>query len=236
MKSIRATGLSLAISLLTVGASAQAQDVDLTDERMQISYSVGVNIGQNLVMQGLTEDIDMDAFMQGLSDTVADDVQLTEEQMMQALMDFQQQLMDRQQAEAEAARAASQDFLAQNAQSAGVTTTDSGLQYEVLESGDGSGTSPRATDSVLAHYEGRFIDGEVFDSSIERGEPAQFVLNQVIPGWTEGLQLMKPGDKYRLVIPAELAYGPGGSGPIPPHSTLVFDVELLEVNPAPTAP
>lgn len=236
MKSIRATGLGLAISLLTVGASAQAQDVDLTDERMQISYSVGVNIGQNLVMQGLTEDIDMDAFMQGLSDTVADDVQLTEDQMMQALMNFQQQLMDRQQAEAEAARAASQDFLAQNARSAGVTTTDSGLQYEVLESGDGSGTSPRATDSVLAHYEGRFIDGEVFDSSIERGEPAQFVLNQVIPGWTEGLQLMKPGDKYRLVIPAELAYGPGGSGPIPPNSTLVFDVELLEVNPAPAAP
>jgi FKBP-type peptidyl-prolyl cis-trans isomerase FklB len=100
----------------------------------------------------------------------------------------------------------------------------------MLESGPAGGASPIAVDTVLAHYEGRFIDGEVFDSSIERGQPAQFMLNQVIPGWTEGLQLMKKGDKFRLFIPADLAYGPGGSGPIPPHSTLVFDVELLEVN------
>lgn len=231
MKSIRATGLSLAMSLAVLGGSVQAQDLDLTDERTQISYSIGVNIGQNLVMQGLTADIDMDAFMAGLGDIVAGEPKLTEDQMMQALTNYQQELMDRQQAEQEAARAESEAYLASNAQAEGVATTASGLQYLVLESGDESGVSPQPTDSVLAHYEGRFVNGEVFDSSIERGEPAQFVLNQVIPGWTEGLQLMQPGDKWRLFIPSDLAYGPNGSGPIPPHATLIFDVELLEVNP-----
>lgn len=231
MNKLRATGLGLAISLLMAGTSAQAQDVDLSVERNQISYSVGVNIGQNLAMQGLAEQIDLDAFIAGLRDTVLGQPQMTEEQITTALMTFQQQLMEQQQAMAEAARNEGLEFLAQNGQRSGVTTTASGLQYEVLESGDAAGTSPAATDAVLAHYEGRLIDGEVFDSSIERGEPAQFMLNQVIPGWTEGLQLMKPGDKWRLFIPSDLAYGPGGSGPIPPFSVLVFDVELIEVNP-----
>jgi FKBP-type peptidyl-prolyl cis-trans isomerase len=231
MKSIRASGLSLAVSLAVLGGSVQAQDLDLTDERTQVSYSIGVNIGQGLVMQGLAGDIDMDAFIAGFNDIVTGEPQLSEEQMMQALTSFQEELMDRAQAEQDAMRAESEAFLVDNAQAEGVATTDSGLQYMVLESGDSSGTSPQATDSVLAHYEGRFINGEVFDSSIERGEPAQFMLNQVIPGWTEALQLMQPGDKWRLFIPSDLAYGPGGSGPIPPHATLIFDVELLEVNP-----
>lgn len=231
MKSIRASGLSLAVSLAVLGGSVQAQDLDLTDERTQVSYSIGVNIGQGLVMQGLAGDIDMDAFIAGFNDIVTGEPQLSEEQMMQALTSFQEELMERAQAEQDAMRAESEAFLVDNAQAEGVATTDSGLQYMVLESGDSSGTSPQATDSVLAHYEGRFINGEVFDSSIERGEPAQFMLNQVIPGWTEALQLMQPGDKWRLFIPSDLAYGPGGSGPIPPHATLIFDVELLEVNP-----
>lgn len=231
MNKFRATGLGLAVSLLMFGAQTHAQDVDLTVERNQISYSVGVNIGQNLVMQGLTESIELEAFIAGLRDIILDQSKMTEEEMMAALMTFQQQLMDQQQAIADAARAEGEAYLVENGQRAGVTTTASGLQYEVLESGDAAGSSPAAVDSVLAHYEGRFINGDVFDSSIERGEPAQFMLNQVIPGWTEGLQLMKPGDKWRLTIPADLAYGPGGSGPIPPFSTLVFDVELLEVNP-----
>jgi len=231
MKSIRASGLSLAVSLAILGGSVQAQDLDLTDERTQISYSIGVNIGQGLVMQGLAADIDMDAFIAGFNDIVTGEPQLSDEQMMQALTSFQEELMDRAQAEQDAMRAESEAFLVDNAQAEGVAATDSGLQYMVLESGDSSGTSPQATDSVLAHYEGRFINGDVFDSSIERGEPAQFMLNQVIPGWTEALQLMKPGDKWRLFIPSDLAYGPGGSGPIPPHATLIFDVELLEVNP-----
>ncbi|MAY56088.1 FKBP-type peptidyl-prolyl cis-trans isomerase [Pseudohongiella sp. O18] len=230
MQTLRASSLGLAVSLLMFNAPVHAQDIDLTDQDTQISYSVGVNIGQNLMMQGLTDQIDIDAFIAGLRDMVNGEPQMTEDEMMNALMTFQQQLMDEQQAQVEASRAESEAFLAENAQREGVMTTESGLQYEVLERGDGSGVSPTATDTVTAHYEGRFIDGEVFDSSIARGEPAEFALNQVIPGWTEGLQLMQTGDTYRLYIPSDLGYGPGGSGPIPPFATLVFDVELLEVN------
>jgi len=229
MKKFSATGLGLAISLLMAGTSAQAQDIDLSTERNQISYSVGVNIGQNLAMQGLADQIDLDAFIAGLRDIVLGQPKMSEEQVMTALMAFQQQLIAEQQAAAESARSEGLEFLAQNGRRSGVVTTASGLQYEVLESGASSGTSPKATDAVLAHYEGRLIDGEIFDSSIQRGEPVQFALNQVIPGWTEGLQLMKPGDKWRLFIPYELAYGSTGSGPIPPFSVLVFDVELIEV-------
>jgi FKBP-type peptidyl-prolyl cis-trans isomerase len=209
---------------------ALSQDVDLESEADQIGYSIGVNIAQNLNDQGLTSDINVAAFMQGLEDALNDDVQLSQEQMMQALMAFQQQMTADQQADAEAARAEAEAFLAENAQRDEVMTTDSGLQYMVLEEGDG-GTSPGATDTVVAHYEGRFIDGEVFDSSIARGQPAEFRLDQVIPGWTEGLQMMNTGDRYRLFIPASLGYGEGGTGPIPPHSALIFDVELIEVNP-----
>ncbi|HBX38872.1 MAG TPA: hypothetical protein DEG76_16995 [Pseudohongiella sp.] len=230
MQTLRASSLGLAVSLLMFNAPVHAQDIDLTDQDTQISYSVGFNIGQNLMMQGLTDQIDIDAFIAGLRDMVNGEPQMTEDEMMNALMTFQQQLMDEQQAQVEASRAESEAFLAENAQREGVMTTESGLQYEVLERGDGSGVSPTATDTVTAHYEGRFIDGEVFDSSIARGEPAEFALNQVIPGWTEGLQLMQTGDTYRLYIPSDLGYGPGGSGPIPPFATLVFDVELLEVN------
>ncbi len=222
------------VALLVVcgfaAASLHAQSVDLSDEEEQISYSIGVNIAQNLTDQGLTAEIDVDAFMAGVRDALTNDVQMSEDDMMMALMSFQQRLMSQQQAATEAARAEGESFLAENAQRDGVVTTDSGLQYEVLERGTG-GQSPSASDVVVAHYEGRFLDGSVFDSSIARGQPAEFMLNQVIPGWTEGLQLMQAGDTYRLFIPSALAYGPGGSGPIPPHATLIFDVELIEVNP-----
>lgn len=230
MKKIRATGLGLAIALLSTHAPLHAQTVDLDNEEARISYAVGTNIGENLLMQGLMDEVELDVFIAGLRDAVSGNVQLDDEQTMTALMTLQQRLMDRQVAEAQAAREQGEAFLTENGQRAEVTTTASGLQYEVLQSGAGTGASPSATDTVLAHYEGRLIDGEVFDSSIARGEPTSFALNQVIPGWTEGLQLMKPGDKWRFFIPPSLAYGPGGSGPIPPNSTLVFDVELLEVN------
>lgn len=149
---------------------------------------------------------------------------------MAALEAFQTQLMEQQEAEIAAIRAESEEFLAANAQADGVMTTDSGLQYLVIESGDASGTSPTLSDSVLAHYHGTFIDGSVFDSSVERGEPAEFGVSQVIAGWTEALQMMKPGDKWRLFIPSNLAYGETGSGPIGPYTALIFDVELLQVN------
>ena len=127
-----------------------------------------------------------------------------------------------------------QEFLAENAKREVVITTSSGLQYEVLQvqqegEGEGEKKNPSATDVVRCHYEGRLIDGTVFDSSYKRGEPAEFALNQVIPGWTEGLQLMKEGSKYRFYIPQDLAYGSRGVSIIPPYSALIFDVELIEV-------
>lgn len=216
---------------LTLAApAALAQDINLENQDDQIGYSIGVNIAQGLTQQGLTEGLNVTAFMAGLEDALNDDVQLSQEQIMAALQTFQQQMQEEQQAEAQAARAESEAFLAENGQRDEVTTTDSGLQYRVLEEGDG-GASPAASDTVLAHYEGRLVDGEVFDSSIARGQPAEFQLDQVIPGWTEGLQLMNAGDRYRFFIPSSLGYGESGSGPIPPNSTLIFDVELLEVNP-----
>jgi len=128
------------------------------------------------------------------------------------------------------ASAPATEYLAKNKERSGVKTTASGLQYEVLK--EGQGASPVATDTVAVHYEGRLIDGTVFDSSIQRGEPAIFPLDQVIPGWTEGVQLMKPGAKYRFTIPPELGYGPeGAGGVIPPNAVLVFEVELLAVAP-----
>jgi FKBP-type peptidyl-prolyl cis-trans isomerase FklB len=234
MKINRSGGLRVALATLlacTVSVSSAQSTVSLDSEKNQISYSIGVNIAQNLVGQGLMEELDVDVFIAGLRDFVDGNSRMDDDQMMAALMAFQQQMMDRQNAEMEAARVASEAFLATNAQKSDVTVTASGLQYTVLSSGASGAPSPGLSDSVLAHYHGTFIDGTVFDSSVDRGEPARFGVTQVIPGWTEALQMMKQGDKWRLFIPADLAYGPGGSGPIPPHSTLIFDVELLEVNP-----
>jgi FKBP-type peptidyl-prolyl cis-trans isomerase FklB len=227
--------LSLRSAIVALSFSAfqvQAADggVDLTSEQNQISYSIGVNIGQNLQGQGIMDSVNLEAFFEGITDVIAGEPKLTMEQMMTALQSFQQQLADEQAAADAATLAESEAFLAANAQVDGVVTTASGLQYQVLASGDAAGTSPTLEDSVLAHYHGTFIDGTVFDSSVERGEPAEFGVSQVIAGWTEALQLMKKGDKWKLFIPSALAYGEMGSGPIGPHSTLVFEVELLQIN------
>ncbi len=234
MKINQSGGLQLALGTLlfcSASVSSAQSTVSLDSQENQISYSIGVNIAQNLVAQGLMEDIDVDVFIAGLSDTVSGNTRMDDQQVMAALTAFQQQMNDRLTAETEAARAASETFLAENAKRSEVKVTDSGLQYMVLSSGPADAPSPETDDSVLAHYHGTFIDGTVFDSSVDRGEPAEFGLTQVIPGWTEALQLMKKGDKWRLFIPSDLAYGPTGSGPIPPHSALIFDVELLEINP-----
>jgi FKBP-type peptidyl-prolyl cis-trans isomerase FklB len=141
---------------------------------------------------------------------------------------LQEFFQKKQKEEAEKFIAEGKAYLDENAKKEGVTVTKSGLQYEVLQ--EGTGKSPKATDTVRCHYEGRLLDGSVFDSSYKRGEPADFGLNQVIPGWTEGVQLMKEGAKYRFTIPYLLAYGEQGAGAsIPPFSTLVFDVELIKV-------
>lgn len=220
----------LAVSLTAMHAHAADSTVDLTSEGNQISYSIGVNIGQNLAGQGIMDSVNLDAFFAGIRDVVSGEPRLTMEQMMAALQSFQQQLMEAQAIEIEAIKAESEAFLAANASKDGVKTTASGLQYLVVASGPADGVSPGLSDSVLAHYHGTFIDGEVFDSSVDRGEPAEFGVGQVIAGWTEALQMMKPGDKWRLFIPSNLAYGETGSGPIGPYTALIFDVELLKVN------
>lgn len=195
-----------------------------------VSYSIGMQIAQQIKSGPL--EVNAEALAAGIADAIKGTPQLTEDQMKQILMAIQTKMAGEQQAAQQKAgevnKKAGEEFLAKNKTKEGVRTTPSGLQYEVLT--EGTGPSPKATDQVTVHYKGTLLDGKVFDSSYDRGEPAKFGLNQVIPGWTEGLQLMKEGGKYRFYIPAELAYGPGGSGPIGPNSTLIFDVELLKVN------
>ena len=210
-----------------VSVSAQSE-VDLEDSDNQVGYSLGVNIGMNLLQQGITADVQVDAFIAGLSDALSDTVQMDEAAMTSAIQLFVQQQQEAAQSALADNLAASEAFLAENGQQDGVVTLPSGLQYRVLASGEGE--SPTTTDSVLAHYHGTLTDGTVFDSSVDRGEPATFGLSQVIAGWTEALQLMKVGDKWRLFIPPGLAYGEASPTPaIPPNSALIFDVELLEI-------
>lgn len=213
-----------------LGAAPLALAAPETDDE-KLGYSLGVTLGQSI--QQDVEDLDVDAFTQAIHDVFAGgELEMSEEEMAEALMNFQQQAMAARQAEAEQQAEANltegEAYLADNAEEEGVETTDSGLQYRELESGDGA--TPAATDTVEVHYEGTLIDGTVFDSSYERGEPVSFQVGQVIEGWQEALQLMSVGDTWEIVIPAELAYGARGQGPIGPHETLVFKVELLGVD------
>lgn len=199
----------------------------------KLSYALGLGIGQQLKQMGLKDSLVIDDFAASIADVLNDNDLKVSHQEGQAIVNaFFQDLESKQkvaQAEAgKAAKTAGEDFLAENAKKDGVTVTKSGLQYEVLN--EGSGKKPKATDTVRCHYEGRLLDGTVFDSSYKRNEPAEFGLQQVIAGWTEGVQLMAEGAKYRFYIPYMLAYGEGGAGAmIPPFSTLVFDVELMKV-------
>ena len=209
--------------------SAFAQ-IDLENEDNRIAYSIGANIGQNLLAQQVVEGLDLEVFLAGMEDAISGDTQLDQDAMMQAIQPFMQRQADEEAAALAGNLAESEAFLAENAQNAGVTVLDSGLQYEVLQSGPDGGESPTSSNSVLAHYHGTLPDGSVFDSSVDRGEPATFGVSQVIAGWTEALQLMKVGDKWRLFIPPDMAYGEASPTPaIPPNSALVFEVELLEV-------
>ncbi len=194
--------------------------------RQQVGYAIGVSIAQSLAAQGLTE-FDPTDLLKGLSDALRGGPLAMQRQDVQAVL---QAAAEAGQARRFAAnKAAGEAFLAQNGQRDEVTVLASGLQYEVLSAG--SGRSPGPTDRVTTHYHGTLIDGTVFDSSVTRGQPATFGVNQVIKGWTEALQLMSEGDKWRLFVPQELAYGahPRPGGPIEPYCALVFDVELLSV-------
>jgi FKBP-type peptidyl-prolyl cis-trans isomerase FklB len=230
MRLSKLTATAIMLSASFMAGNLLAQDLDLTSEEGKAGYSIGVNIGMNLVNQMPMEDLNMASLIQGVSDALNGQLQMSEEEIMNAIQAFslaQQEKFDA--AQAEAAQAGVR-FLEDNGQRPEVRITDSGLQYEVLEEGEAGADSPRASDTVTVHYHGTLIDGTVFDSSVERNEPATFGLNQVISGWTEGVQLMKVGDKYRFYIPPELAYGEAGAGGIiGPNATLIFDVELLEI-------
>ena len=191
----------------------------------KISYALGLGIGQQLKSMNI-ENFNVQDFMQSICDVLTDTEPAMSHREAQTLLN---EYFDRQaRQQAQGAIAAGKAFLEENSKKDGVTVTKSGLQYMVINKG--TGRSPKSTDKVRCHYEGTLIDGTVFDSSYRRGEPADFPLDGVIPGWTEGVQLMKEGAKYRFFIPYLLGYGERGAGSsIPPYSTLIFDVELVKV-------
>lgn len=191
----------------------------------KISYALGLGIGHQLKNMGI-ENFSVEDFAQSIKDVMEEKATAMTSQEAQTLLNTYFQ--EKQKAESQKAISEGKAFLEENAKKEGVVTTKSGLQYEILT--EGTGKQPKATDTVRCHYEGSLINGSVFDSSYKRGEPAEFGLNQVIPGWTEGVQLMKEGAKYRFYIPYLLGYGENGAGSsIPPYSTLIFDVELIKV-------
>ena len=198
----------------------------------KVSYALGIGIGHQLANMGGSE-LNIDDFAQAVKDVLSgNELKVKSSDAQRIVQEFfaeQEEKINKQRAEqGKAHKEAGEHYLAENAKKDGVVTLPSGLQYKVLN--EGNGRKPKATDNVVCHYEGFLIDGTVFDSSYQRGEPATFPLNQVITGWTEGLQLMQEGAKYRFFIPYRLGYGENGAGTlIPPYSTLIFDVELIEV-------
>jgi len=199
---------------------------ELVTEHQKASYGLGVLMASNLKNQG-SDSIDVNILTEAMRDILTDgEVQMDEQEAMGIVQPYMTRAMEQR---TEKMKAKGRDFLAENKSKEGVKTTESGLQYRVINSG--AGKMPTADQSVTVHYTGKLIDGTVFDSSVERGEPATFGVSQVIDGWTEALQLMKEGDKWELFIPSELAYGErGAGGRIPPYSTLIFEVELIKVN------
>ena len=218
------------VAALGLSASAVAAD-KLESEKDKVSYMVGMDVGRSL--QQIKDELDLKVFMQAVEAVLqGQPTALSDEEALAVRQGFMQKLQAKQAADQQAAaeknKAEGEAFLADNKKKPGVVTTESGLQYQVVTAGDGP--KPAVTDTVKVHYVGTLLDGTQFDSSIERGQPAQFALNGVIPGWTEALQLMPVGSKYTLWIPSNLAYGDRGTpGPIGPNSTLKFEVELLEI-------
>jgi FKBP-type peptidyl-prolyl cis-trans isomerase FklB len=220
---------SLALGFLAT--TIQAQDKpDLKDPKQKVSYCIGADIGGNFKKQEL--EVDAKALAAGFADAYTGKAALTDAEIKEVLNKFRTELMEKMNAKQKVAGDKNlkdgEVFLAANAKKDGVKVLPSGLQYKIIKSG--TGKTPKATDTVKTHYHGTLVDGTVFDSSVDRGEPATFPVNQVIPGWTEALQLMKVGDKWQLYIPSKLAYGERAMGPkITPNSTLIFDIELLGI-------
>jgi len=216
-------GLTTAQESPPPGGAAAPQLKTLEDKA---AYSIGLDIGKRLVADELS--VNPELVARGLIDALKKSKPLlTDAEIKATMTEFGKAMQAKATAKNKAAADKGTAYLAENKQKKGVKTTASGLQYEVVK--EGSGPSPKKTDKVKVHYHGTFVDGKVFDSSVERKEPASFPVGGVIPGWTEALQLMKTGDKWKLAIPSELAYGKDGFGPIPPDTVLLFEVELLEI-------
>jgi FKBP-type peptidyl-prolyl cis-trans isomerase len=218
----------LILAAITFSMNTWATELN-TDEQ-KLGYIIGMDIGKSLREQGTT--VDLDTLIDAISATYkGEDLAMTAEEAAAIRQEYVQKRQDAQHAESAVAGATNlaegQKFLTENKVKEGVQTTASGLQYKVLTMGDGA--KPAATNTVKVHYSGKLLDGTEFDSSYARNEPISFALNRVIPGWTEGVQLMPIGSKFVFYIAPELAYGEGGGGPIPPNSTLVFEVELLDI-------
>ena len=202
-------------------------ELDLSTDETRVSYGIGRQLGGQL-RDNPPPGVNLGAILAGLTDAFNGEQSRVSEADLSASFQVIREIMQREAAaKAEAAAGEGKAFLADNAKRDGITTLASGLQFEVLTTGEGA--KPSREDTVRTHYHGTLIDGTVFDSSYERGQPAEFPVGGVIAGWTEALQLMNAGSKWRLYVPSELAYGAQGVGSIPPHSVLVFDVELLEV-------
>jgi FKBP-type peptidyl-prolyl cis-trans isomerases 1 len=219
----RILGSSAVIVALAFTASCGKKKLD-TDTK-KASYAIGQQIGMNLKQQNI--EVDADALAQSIKDASAGKSDMSKEDMQAAMMKLQELAMKKQQEAAEKNAKDGKDFLEKNKSATGVKVTASGLQYVVEK--EGTGKQPTKTDVVKCHYKGTLTNGEQFDSSYDRGQPAEFPVGGVIPGWTEALQMMKVGSKYKLFIPPELAYGPSGRPGIPPNSVLVFEVELMDI-------
>ncbi|MEY5130626.1 MAG: outer membrane protein precursor [Bacteroidota bacterium] len=233
---IRSAIIAMAcFGLFSVQACSQSSEkgapMELKTQKDKASYSIGVSIGKNLKDQKV--EINTDILVKGLLDAYTGaKTQLTEKEMGDVLTQFQQEIMAKAQEEAAKKggenKSKGEKFLADNKNKPGVKTTPSGLQYTVIS--EGTGPKPTASSTVKVHYTGKLIDGTTFDSSVDRGEPIEFPLNGVIKGWTEGVQLMSKGSKYKFFIPSDLAYGDRGAGnAIGPNETLIFEVELLDI-------
>ncbi|GGJ90186.1 FKBP-type peptidyl-prolyl cis-trans isomerase [Pseudomonas matsuisoli] len=220
------------VGLVLSGCDSQTSDksaeIELNTPAQKASYGIGLNMGKSLSQEGM-DDLDSKAVALGIEDAIGKKEQkISDDDLIEAFGSLQKRAEERMTQLAGETEAAGKKFLEENGKRDGVTTTESGLQYEVLNKADGA--QPKATDVVTVNYEGKLIDGTVFDSSIQRGSPIDLPVNGVIPGWVEALQLMHVGEKYKLYIPSELAYGEQSPSPaIPANSVLVFELELLGI-------
>lgn len=224
---------SAVLAVVALSACSQGQkgrDAQMKTSMDSVSYAIGADIGGNL-KRGKMDSLNVDLMAKGLQDGLDSNVTLTDDQLKGVMQAYMMKMQGKRQAEEAAAsekvRVEGEAFLAENGKRTGVVTTPSGLQYEVVTMG--TGVKPTTADQVKVHYHGSFTNGEVFDSSVDRGEPVTMAVTQWIPGFVEALQLMPTGSKWKLYIPSDLAYGAGGNGRIPGGSVLLFDLELVDV-------